>query len=490
MTKTVFGSHSQTAHVWAQNTYPHGRASDGRMYFESRILFSYGSHFALGLIIPDHDGTPTATLLNSSSYSISTSKHKGHAWQAARGHIVMVPALTAIAQALYRATGPGKVKADIKRQRPEVERHIVEWWKGYKPESAAFVLGLVGGTEKQANALLEKGRRADEKREREAAKSQLASDLRHVAAFAAMSDSDFRAHWRGQIGAYEYNAGDKAESLTKRLRQLHKIASAQGKAKAKARLWALVKLSGALAESAYNAAAVASKNQSLTGAIVIVRQYIANCGAADPAPYDSRQWSDLARAAERVALAVLYRPSLAALHNVANETARLASDAREAAREAERAASIAAREKAEREKAERVAANRAAWFAGDPEAHSTGEKDDKGGAFLRAVHVERDDSGAVTGGELQTSRGASVPLTHALRAFRFIKLVRAKGEGWKANGKTVPVGHFRIDQIGPNGDFEAGCHFIQWAEVERLAGALGVMDLTPDESAVVTREHA
>lgn len=81
----------------------------------------------------------------------------------------------------------------------------------------------------------------------------------------------------------------------------------------------------------------------------------------------------------------------------------------------------------------------------------------------------------VTGEELQTSWGASVPLAHAIRVLRAVEACRAKGEGWKRNGHTLHVGHFQIDSIEPNGDFKAGCHFIKWQEVERVAGALGLL---------------
>lgn len=115
--------------------------------------------------------------------------------------------------------------------------------------------------------------------------------------------------------------------------------------------------------------------------------------------------------------------------------------------------------------------------------------DGQGGAMLKAVNVTRDDSGAVTGGTLQTSQGAEVPLTHAIRAFRFLKLCRDAGREWRANGKTLPVGHFRIDSIDAAGNFRAGCHRINWPEVERVAAALGLADLAPADT-TESRPHA
>lgn len=98
----------------------------------------------------------------------------------------------------------------------------------------------------------------------------------------------------------------------------------------------------------------------------------------------------------------------------------------------------------------------------------------EGGAMLRAKSVTRDSNGEIDGGILETSQSASVPLTHALRVFRFLRHCRDRGEAWEANGRTLRVGHFRVDSVDAAGNFRAGCHSIQWAEVARLAAALGV----------------
>lgn len=104
-----------------------------------------------------------------------------------------------------------------------------------------------------------------------------------------------------------------------------------------------------------------------------------------------------------------------------------------------------------------------------------------GGAMLRARGVTRDGD-TITGGTLETSQGADAPLTHAIRVFRFLKQCRDTREGWRANGKRLRVGHFTVDSVTAQGDFVAGCHRIKWAEVERLADALGVADLTPQDT--------
>lgn len=133
----------------------------------------------------------------------------------------------------------------------------------------------------------------------------------------------------------------------------------------------------------------------------------------------------------------------------------------------------AAREEAGKRAAAREAEKRAAWQAG---AHNGWIGALPGGsAALRAV-----DSMTT----LETSLGASVPLDHAIRAFRFVKRCRDRAETWRRNGGTLRVGHFQIDSIATNGDFHAGCHFIAYSEVERLATLLGLQDETGDTSAL------
>lgn len=82
----------------------------------------------------------------------------------------------------------------------------------------------------------------------------------------------------------------------------------------------------------------------------------------------------------------------------------------------------------------------------------------------------------VKGENLETSMNATVPLAHAIKAFRFVKLLRQSGEAWQRNGKTVRVGHFQVDRIEANGDIKAGCHFIEWTEIERIARKIGVFN--------------
>jgi len=80
----------------------------------------------------------------------------------------------------------------------------------------------------------------------------------------------------------------------------------------------------------------------------------------------------------------------------------------------------------------------------------------------------------VKGDELQTSRGASVPFAHAVKAFRIIKHLHDKGQAYDRNGHTIHLGQFALDAIDPQGNVTAGCHHVEWEEIERVATLAGV----------------
>lgn len=160
-----------------------------------------------------------------------------------------------------------------------------------------------------------------------------------------------------------------------------------------------------------------------------------------------------------------------ALHNTPAEIAKRA-------KAAERREALAARkaELAQLEGAERIDA----WRRGEPIRLRYGDTRDSDGALLR-----------VKGNTLETSQGVKVPLAEAIRVFRFVKLIRERGDGstdvaWQRNGASVPVGHFQVDRIMANGSFRAGCHLIQWTEIEAAARIAGVIDCAPSDEAVVS----
>lgn len=126
------------------------------------------------------------------------------------------------------------------------------------------------------------------------------------------------------------------------------------------------------------------------------------------------------------------------------------------------------REAAERQFREQEE-RRAAWLAGE--------------GYWRGADVSGRARLRVSGDDLETSQGASVPLRHAVRAFRFVKLVRECGTEWHRNGHVIRVGHFHVDHIDSAGNIAAGCHRIGWSEIERIARQIGVFDAVASDDA-------
>ena len=80
----------------------------------------------------------------------------------------------------------------------------------------------------------------------------------------------------------------------------------------------------------------------------------------------------------------------------------------------------------------------------------------------------------VKGEEIETSKGARIPLDHAPRILKLIQSVRAAGREYVRNGHTEHAGTFAIDRVTVDGKLIAGCHEIDYAELARLAGELGL----------------
>lgn len=85
------------------------------------------------------------------------------------------------------------------------------------------------------------------------------------------------------------------------------------------------------------------------------------------------------------------------------------------------------------------------------------------GAFLRVV----DDT-------VETSQGANFPTSYVANAWRIVSACFKRGTTFKTNGEIIRLGHFRLDSVDANGNVKAGCHYVEYAECERLARTLGL----------------
>lgn len=70
---------------------------------------------------------------------------------------------------------------------------------------------------------------------------------------------------------------------------------------------------------------------------------------------------------------------------------------------------------------------------------------------------------------IETSQGAEFPISHAIKAFEFIRQRKEKAEPWETNGHSIHLGNFKIDKIDMHGNVKAGCHYVEWHEIEALA---------------------
>lgn len=84
----------------------------------------------------------------------------------------------------------------------------------------------------------------------------------------------------------------------------------------------------------------------------------------------------------------------------------------------------------------------------------------------------------IDGSDVETSLGARVPVSHAKRVLKIVRSIVASGEGFVSNGRTIPVGVYKVDRIEASGTLHAGCHHIPFTEIQSIAPLL---EATPNE---------
>ena len=91
----------------------------------------------------------------------------------------------------------------------------------------------------------------------------------------------------------------------------------------------------------------------------------------------------------------------------------------------------------------------------------------------------------INGDEVETSKGARVPVSHAKRGLAFVRKVVASGQEYVRNGHTLHLGNYSIDKIETDGTLHAGCHVISLTEIENLAPALDAVTVSESEASNV-----
>jgi hypothetical protein len=78
---------------------------------------------------------------------------------------------------------------------------------------------------------------------------------------------------------------------------------------------------------------------------------------------------------------------------------------------------------------------------------------------------------SLDGTEIETTRGAAVPVTEAPVLWRYTSLCRRKGEAFTPDSE-VKVGHYKLTRIEQDGTLVIGCHTIPFYELELMAKKL------------------
>jgi hypothetical protein len=75
---------------------------------------------------------------------------------------------------------------------------------------------------------------------------------------------------------------------------------------------------------------------------------------------------------------------------------------------------------------------------------------------------------------IETTRGATFPLSHALGVFNVLIILKRFGRTYKREDHqpAYRLGHFTVDSVNENGDVKAGCHFVKWNAIELCAHQL------------------
>ena len=92
--------------------------------------------------------------------------------------------------------------------------------------------------------------------------------------------------------------------------------------------------------------------------------------------------------------------------------------------------------------------------------------------MLRIRTFNADESAQYAVAQVETSRGARIPVSHAIRGLRFVRSVVQRHEAFQTNGHTFHLGNYKIDRIDVDGTLTADCHVISYAEIESIAGQL------------------
>lgn len=77
----------------------------------------------------------------------------------------------------------------------------------------------------------------------------------------------------------------------------------------------------------------------------------------------------------------------------------------------------------------------------------------------------------INGDQVETSKGAKIPLDHAIKAWPLLKRLHDSGQEYNAGAHTIKLGHYSVSKITREALF-VGCHNIPFSEVSAIAQQL------------------
>lgn len=76
---------------------------------------------------------------------------------------------------------------------------------------------------------------------------------------------------------------------------------------------------------------------------------------------------------------------------------------------------------------------------------------------------------------IETSQGAECDIKFVKLAWKKIQECKQNKTTWETNGHSIPLGHFKLDRVNPDGSIKAGCHTIKYGPIKFIARQLGLV---------------
>jgi hypothetical protein len=274
--KQIFGDIQDVAHVWAQSVQSYGATSSRHFYFHNRILYSFGTHFVVGVLL----GRQLAAI-NADSYSVSTNRHQTAARRAVNRPIP-VPGLTSIADDLSRIANYPTLTDCISR----VEAHCATHALAFGAADLTALLSAIGSRKSAEEMIATAARKAaddkaaDDRRKRDAA----VKEARSYAEIAGNKSK--RADFLHTIRNRQPDNLHHNKQVISDLRRAHKVSAREKHNARKAVLWTFLKDVIAADEFAKSRAELRRARMARKDSIRFVRQSIASLRLGYPVQFD------------------------------------------------------------------------------------------------------------------------------------------------------------------------------------------------------------